>query len=172
MASVALSSRAPRVAPPVTNLSEASRPAYCSKPCEPGGSFFGFGFAGAFVFCACAVVSQDSSAVAPHNNSAQHAPTMNRLERVNILVIINFLFSNRVCRLWGAGADRTRRRRQTNERNPKPLLACRACRSKLEMKICAAFVDRFFCPLDRAVRCSYAADVCGGCLAGRSKLHA
>src|SRR5437868_671273 len=86
----------PRVAPPVTNLSEASRPAYCSKPCEPGGSFFVLGFcACAFVFWACAVVVfQDKNAVAPHNNNAQHAPPINRLERVNILAMINFLFSN------------------------------------------------------------------------------
>src|SRR5205085_6498774 len=89
--------RISRVAPPVTNLSEASRPAYCSKPCEPGGSLFGFGFgAWAFEFCACAVVCQDTAAVAPHNNSAQLALIKNRLDRVNIFIIY-FLFSNRVC---------------------------------------------------------------------------
>src|ERR1041384_1835778 len=100
----------PRVAPPVTNLSEASRPAYCSKPCEPGGSFF-LGFSAcAFEFCACTVVSQDKSAIVPHSNSAQHVPMMNRLERVNSLVIINFLFDNRVCRQWAQALNERKRR--------------------------------------------------------------
>src|ERR1041384_1801155 len=137
--------RISRVAPPVTNLSEASRPAYCSKPCEPGGSFF-FGFcACAFEFCACAVVCQDTAAVAPHNSSAQPALIKNRLDRVNIFLIY-FLFSNRSLLI----ATRPNSARVLPSANLMPLIQFRLLgllagrgRTKLQMKICGAFVSHF-----------------------------